>query len=100
MGNSLMFQQFPVHKGYNDPAFSNFYGQTLPLLKNGVPVQTVHMENLSFRNTLNNIKVLIVSYSNMKPFSAEVNQHLADWVKSGGVLVYCGSDDDPFQSVL
>ncbi|HMI03291.1 MAG TPA: hypothetical protein VK541_12450 [Pedobacter sp.] len=100
MGNSLMFQQFPVHKGYNDPAFSNFYGQTLPLLKNGVPVQTVHMENLSFKNTLKEIKVLVVSYSNMKPFAAEVNQHLADWVKGGGVLVYCGSDDDPYQSVL
>lgn len=100
MGNSLMFQQFPVHKGYDDPRFSNFYGQTLPLLKNGVPVQTVHMENLSFKNTLKDIKVLVVSYSNMKPFSAEVNQQLADWVKSGGVLVYCGSDNDPYQTVL
>jgi hypothetical protein len=100
MGNSLMFQQFPVHKGYDDPQFSNFYGQTLPLLKNGVPVQTVHMENLSFENTLKDIKVLVVSYSNMKPFAAEVNQHLADWVKKGGVLVYCGSDNDPYQSVL
>jgi hypothetical protein len=100
MGNSLMFQQFPVHKGYNDPQFSNFYGQTLPLLKNGVPVQTVHMENLSFENTLKEIKVLVVSYSNMKPFAAEVNQHLADWVKKGGVLIYCGADNDPYQSVL
>ncbi|MES2458293.1 MAG: hypothetical protein V4594_22235 [Bacteroidota bacterium] len=100
MGNSLMFQQFPAHKGYDDPAFSNFYGQTLPLLKKGVPVQTVHMENLAFENTLKGIKVLVVSYSNMKPFAAEVNQHLADWVKKGGVLVYCGSDNDPYQSVL
>lgn len=100
MGNSLMFQQFPVHKGYDDPQFSNFYGQTLPLLKNGVPVQTVHMENLSFENTLKDIKVLVVSYSNMKPFAAEVNQHLADWVKKGGVLIYCGADNDPYQSVL
>jgi len=100
MGNSLMFQQFPVHKGYDDPQFSNFYGQTLPLLKNGVPVQTVHMENLEFKPTLKDIKVLIVSYSNMKPFSAEVNKHLAAWVKGGGVLVYCGSDNDPYQSVL
>jgi len=100
MGNSLMFQQFPAHKGYDDPAFSNFYGQTLPLLKKGVPVQTVHMENLAFENTLKGIKVLVVSYSNMKPFAAEVNQQLADWVKKGGVLVYCGSDDDPYQSVL
>eukprot|EP01035_Chromulina_nebulosa_P037317 gene37317-50357_t len=46
MGNSLMFQRFPTHNSYDDPQFSNFYGQTLPLVKRGVPVQTVHMENL------------------------------------------------------
>ncbi|WP_276090727.1 hypothetical protein [Pedobacter sp. JY14-1] len=100
MGNSLMFQRFPEHKGYDDPQFSNFYGQTLPLLKNGVPVQTVHMENLGFRNTLKDIRVLVMSYANMKPYGEEVHRHLADWVKQGGVLVYCGADKDPYQSVM
>ncbi|MGN6179611.1 MAG: hypothetical protein ACTHNW_10555 [Mucilaginibacter sp.] len=100
MSNSLMFQRFPTHNGYNDPQFSNFYGQTLPLLKRGVPVQTVHMENLAYPNTLKNIKVLVMSYSNMKPNSPEVHQHLADWVNNGGVLIYCGKDDDPYQSVM
>lgn len=100
MSNSLMFQRFPDHEGYDDPQFSNFYGQTLPLLKNGVPVQTVHMENLSFKGTLKDIKVLVVSYANMKPVSADVHKYIADWVKNGGVLVYCGRDDDPYQSVM
>lgn len=100
MSNSLMFQRFPTHNGYDDPQFSNFYGQTFPLLKRGIPVQTVHMENLSYANTLKNIKVLVMSYSNMKPNSAEVHQQLADWVKDGGVLVYCGRDIDPYQTVM
>lgn len=100
MGNSLMFQRFPTHNGYDDPQFSNFYGQTLPLLKRGIPVQTVHMENLAYANTLKNIKVLIMSYSNMKPMNADVHQYIADWVKKGGVLIYCGKDDDPYQSVM
>lgn len=100
MSNSLMFQRFPTHNGYDDPQFSNFYGQTLPLLKRGVPVQTVHMENLAYPNTLKDIKVLVMSYSNMKPNSPEVHQHLADWVNNGGVLIYCGKDDDPYQSVM
>ena len=100
MSNSLMFQRFPDHKGYDDPQFSNFYGQTLPLLKNGVPVQTVHMENLSFKGTLKDVKVLVLSYANMKPVSADVHKYIADWVKDGGVLVYCGRDDDPYQSVM
>ena len=99
MGNSLMFQRFPTHNGYDDPQFSNFYGQTLPLLKCGIPVQTVHMENLVYAQTLKNIKVLIMSYSNMKPVDANVHRYLADWVKKGGVLIYCGKDDDPYQTV-
>ena len=100
MSNSLMFQRFPTHNGFEDPQFSNFYGQTFPLLKLGVPVETVHMENLGYAATLKNIKVLVVSYSNMKPLSAQVHQQLADWVKKGGVLIYCGKDDDPYQAVM
>ncbi|WP_069659226.1 hypothetical protein [Arcticibacter eurypsychrophilus] len=100
MGNSLMFQRFPTHNGFEDPQFSNFYGQTFPLLKNGVPVQTVHMENLGFETTLKDIKVLIMSYSNMKPMSDLVHKQLRDWVNKGGVLVYCGRDDDPYQTIM
>jgi hypothetical protein len=100
MSNSLMFQRFPTHNGFEDPQFSNFYGQTLPLLKRGVPVQTVHMENLSYAASLKSIKVLVVSYSNMKPVSPAVHASLAAWVKQGGVLIYCGRDDDPYQSVM
>ncbi|TWR24964.1 hypothetical protein FPZ42_14520 [Mucilaginibacter achroorhodeus] len=100
MSNSLMFQRFPTHNGFEDPQFSNFYGQTLPLLKRGVPVQTVHMENLNYAATLKNIKVLVVSYSNMKPNSPDVHRALAKWVKQGGILIYTGKDDDPYQSVM
>ena len=56
MSNSLMFQRFPTHNGFEDPQFSNFYGQTLPLVKRGVPVQTVHMENLAYAPTLKTSK--------------------------------------------
>ncbi|MBL4678967.1 MAG: hypothetical protein JKY70_22665 [Mucilaginibacter sp.] len=100
MSNSLMFQRFPTHNGFEDPQFSNFYGQTLPLLKRGVPVQTVHMENLNYAATLKNIKVLVVSYSNMKPNAPDVHEALAKWVKQGGILIYTGKDDDPYQSVM
>ena len=100
MGNSLMFQRFPTHNDFEDPQFSIFYGQTFPLLKLGVPVETVHMENLSYAATLKDIKVLVVSYSNMKPQSAKVHEELAAWVKKGGVLIYAGKDDDPYQRVM
>ncbi|MEO8414155.1 MAG: hypothetical protein ABI472_10875 [Ginsengibacter sp.] len=99
VGNSMMFQRFPTHNGYDDPQLSNFYGMVLPLVKRGIPVETVHMENLAFVNTLKNIKVLVMSYANMKPQSIKVNVQLAAWVKKGGVLLYYGRDDDPFQTV-
>jgi hypothetical protein len=99
MANSLMFQRFPTHSGYEDPQLSNFYGQALPLLKRGVPVKTVHIENLSFEQTLKEIRILIMSYSNMKPMDKKAHDHLAQWVKNGGILLYCGRDDDAFQSV-
>ncbi|SFQ44082.1 hypothetical protein [Parafilimonas terrae] len=100
MSNSLMFQRFPTHNSYEDPQFSNFYGQTLPLVKRGIAVQTVHAENLAYPATLSQIKVLVMSYSNMKPDKPEVHQHITDWVKKGGVLIYVGKDDDPYQSVM
>ena len=99
MANSLMFQRFPTHAGYEDPQLSNFYGQALPFLKRGVPVKTVHIENLSYPETLKDTKVLLMSYSNMKPQTAEAHKLLAEWVKKGGILVYSGQDNDPFQSV-
>jgi len=99
LSNSLMFQNYPTHQGYSDPYLSNFYGMAIPLLKHGVPVETVHMENLANKNTLKELKVLIMTYSNMKPSSAENHFELVKWVKNGGVLVYYGRDNDPFQNV-
>ncbi len=99
MSNSLMFQRFPNHDGYDDPQLANFYGQALPLIKRGVPVETVHIENLGYDATLKDIKVLLMSYSNMKPLDPEAHKHLAEWVRRGGVILFSGSDKDPFQNV-
>lgn len=99
MANSLMFQRFPTHEGYEDPQLSNFYGQALPLLKRGIPVKTAHIENVGYPATLSDVKVLLMSYSNMKPLDPQAHSHIADWVKNGGVLLYSGRDDDPFQTV-
>lgn len=100
MANSMMFQRFPNHAGYEDPQFSSFYGQTLPLLKRGIPVDIVHIENTPFAQTFKDLKVLVMSYSNMKPLDPRFHDYIADWVKNGGALVYCGEDIDPYQSVL
>ncbi len=99
MSNSLMFQRFPTHAGYEDPQLANFYGQALPLVKRGVPIKTVHIENLGYDEALADTKILLMTYANMKPLSPEAHTQLADWVKRGGVLLYSGRDNDPFQRV-
>ena len=100
MANSLMFQRAPQPiAGYDDPQLSNFYGQALPFLKRGVPVQTMHIENVSYPETWKDTKVLLMSYSNMKPLEPEAHTFIAEWVKKGGILVYSTRDTDPFQTV-
>lgn len=101
MANSLMFQRSPQPvEGYDDPQLSNFYGTALPLVKRGVPVSVVHLENVAYKDTWKGVRVLIMSYSNMKPLNPEVHRHIAEWVRRGGRLIYCGRDDDAFQGVL
>jgi hypothetical protein len=126
MANSLMFQRLPTHddgKAWADPYFSNFYetsgmfnrvpsdnklmdpqlsnffGEALPFLKRGVPVDIVHIENLGFEKALKDTKVLLMSYSNLKPPAEQAHEQLAKWVRDGGVIVYSGRDDDAFQRV-
>ena len=101
MANSLMFQRSlePV-EGYEDPQLSNFFGLALPLLKRGVPVSITHLENTGYSDTWKDVKVLLMTYSNMKPLDPKAHQDLADWVKKGGIIIYCGRDNDPYQRVL
>ena len=101
MANSLMFQRSlePV-EGFVDPQFSNFFGLALPLLKRGVPVSITHLENSGYADTWKDVKVLLMTYSNMKPLDPKAHQNLADWVKQGGIIVYSGRDNDPYQNVL
>jgi hypothetical protein len=126
MGNSLMFQQLPTHdngKAFENPYFSsfyetsgmfhryptnprlvdpllsNFYGEALPFLERGVPVNIVHLENVGFEKAFNDTKILLMSYSNMKPLAEKAHEQLAEWVRNGGIIVYSGRDDDPFQTV-
>jgi hypothetical protein len=97
--NSMMFQKELENHIYNDPWLSNFYGMVLPLLKRGVPVELIHLEHIGLKETLKNIKVLVMSYANYKPLQVEYHKSIADWVKNGGILIYCGRDNDPYQKV-
>lgn len=97
VSDSLMFQRGDPRPG--DPHLSEVYGLALPLLKRGLPVTPVQLENVTVPRYLADFRVLLLTYQGMKPLTPEVHAALADWVKRGGVLVVCDDDSDPYHAV-
>ncbi|MBQ3087024.1 MAG: hypothetical protein IJC45_06800 [Clostridia bacterium] len=81
-------------------AFPLFYGLSLPLLNNGLPVRPVLLDNVRrYHDTLDEYNLLVCSFEFMKPLSPDVNNALAAWVQKGGVLIYVGDGSDPFHAI-
>ncbi len=81
-------------------AFPQFYGLALPLLKYGLAVRPVQLDNLErFAGYLRGMRVLILSYEFLKPSSPGIHTELADWIRNGGELIYAGDGTDPFHQV-
>ncbi|MBP3324535.1 MAG: hypothetical protein J6M16_10100 [Clostridia bacterium] len=81
-------------------SFPNLFGMAMPLLKYGLPVRPVQLDNIRrFTGYLNDYKTLILSYEYMKPESPDVNMALATWVMQGGNLIYIGDGTDPYHKV-
>jgi hypothetical protein len=97
ISDSLMFERGDPTP--SDPNLSHVYGLALPLLKRGMPVTPVQLENVTLPNYLKGFRVLLLSYHGMKPLTPDVHRSLAAWVKRGGVLVVCDDDTDPYNAV-
>ncbi len=97
IGDSLMFERGDPTP--SDPNLSQFYGLALPLLKRGMPVTPVQLENVTIPDYLKGFRVLLLTYDGMKPLSPEVHPALAAWVKHGGELIVCDDDTDPYNAV-
>lgn len=80
--------------------FSDFYGLALPLLKHGLPIRPVQLDNVRrFPGYLDDYRLLMLSYEFMKPEYPDLHGALAQWVREGGVLLYVGDDGDPYHRV-
>lgn len=97
VGDSLMFQRGDPTP--SDPHLGHVYGLALPLLKRGMPVAPVQLENLTVPGYLKGFELLLLSYHGQKPLTPDVHPPLADWVRSGGVLVVWDDDTDPYHRV-
>lgn len=86
---------------YNDYVtsgpFPHFFGMAMPLLKGGIPLRPVQLENVDrYADYLKEYDTLILSYEFIKPRKPEYHTVLADWVKKGGNLIYVGDGSDPY----
>jgi len=97
ISDSLMFQRgAPVT---SDEHLSHVYGLALPLLKRGIPVAPVQLENVTLPGYLDGFRVLLLTYHGMKPLAPDVHSSLAAWVRAGGVLIVWDDDSDPYKQV-
>jgi hypothetical protein len=97
VSDSLMFQRGEPTP--SDPHLGNVYGLAMPLLKCGLPVTPVQLENLTVSNYLASVRVLLLSYDGQKPLSPAVHPPLVAWVRQGGILIVCDRDADPYNRV-
>ncbi len=97
VSDSMMFERGQPTP--SDPHLGNFYGLAMPLIKHGLPVTPVQLENVTAPHFLDNLRVLFLSYDGQKPLTPEVHAPLVDWVKRGGVLICCDADADPYLKV-
>jgi hypothetical protein len=97
VSDSLMFQRGDPTP--SDPHLSQIYGLALPLLKRGMPVTPIQLENLTVTNYLESFRLLLLSYHGQKPLSPDVHGPLAAWVKRGGALVVMDDDTDSYNRV-
>lgn len=81
-------------------AFPAFFGIALPLLKYGIPVRPVLVDNVRrYVGYLDDYDMLLMSYEYMKPDYPDINNSIASWVREGGQLIYIGDGSDPFNSI-
>ena len=70
-----------------------YYGVTLPLVSDGIPVRVQSMENVTTAEDLEDVSLLLLSWDCQKPLSETVVDAIADWIKNGGTALYVGGHD-------
>lgn len=97
ISDTAMFQR--AEPTPSDPMLGSFYGLALPLLKAGVPIEVVQLENVGYPDALTRYKILLLTYEHQKPLKPAYHDALADWVRSGGRLLFVDDGKDPYHAV-
>jgi len=94
VSDTLMFQR--GEPSSDDPTLASFYGLAMPLVKAGVPVEPVQLENVLQAGALEPYKVLLLTYEGQKPLKAAYHEAIDAWVRAGGGLIFVEDGSDPY----
>jgi hypothetical protein len=97
VSDTMMFERGDPNP--SDPWLGSFYGLAMPLVKRGLPIEPVQIENAGAKGFLDRYKVLLLTYEGQKPPGPEFHVALAKWVRAGGALVVIDDDRDPYNAV-
>lgn len=97
VSDTLMFQR--AEPLPSDPRLSSFFGLAMPLVKHGLPVEVVQLENTPQPDCLTPYKLLLLTYEGQKPLQPVYHEALDRWVRGGGSLVFIDDGADPYHAV-
>ncbi len=64
------------------------YGILAPLVRDGIPTKMKSMDQIESAEDLEGVTLLIVSFDSNVPLDEKINIAIADWVKTGGTLLF------------
>ncbi|MBQ7319076.1 MAG: DUF4350 domain-containing protein [Clostridia bacterium] len=105
LADSAMYQRVypegdPAREESQTVLWSPFYGISLPLIKQGLFVRPVQLDNVRrYAGYLNSYRTLVLSYEFMKPDSPDLHNAIASWVQEGGTLMVVGDGSDSFHDI-
>lgn len=97
VSDTMMFQRAAPRA--SDAHLGFFYGLALPLLKAGLPLEMVQLENVVQEGALDSFRVLLLTYEGQKPLKPAYHKAIEEWVREGGVLLCVGDGSDPYHGV-
>ncbi|HNR31672.1 MAG TPA: hypothetical protein PKI11_12355, partial [Candidatus Hydrogenedentes bacterium] len=97
VSDTMMFQR--ALPDPSDPALASFYALALPLVKHGLPIEIVQLENTPHPDALKDVKVLVMTYEGQKPLKPDYHEAIDRWVRAGGCLLFVDDGADPYHGV-